>query len=63
MSGKERSAGLRFVCGNMWKPYLRVVAKKFCTDTHDTESAGSPVRPVLVVQPSQSPHSVDTPIF
>ncbi|MGH7208800.1 MAG: ISL3 family transposase [Nitrospiraceae bacterium] len=26
--GTERTAGLRFVCSDMWKPYLRVVAKK-----------------------------------
>ena len=24
--GKERSAGLEFVCSDMWKPYLKVVA-------------------------------------
>ncbi len=26
--GSERSAALRFVCSDMWKPYLRVIAKK-----------------------------------
>lgn len=26
--GKDRSAGLRFICSDMWKPYLRVIAKK-----------------------------------
>ncbi len=26
--GKERSAALRFICSDMWPPYLRVVAKK-----------------------------------
>lgn len=26
--GKERSAELRFICSDMWKPYLRVIAKK-----------------------------------
>lgn len=26
--GKERSAGLRFICSDMWKPYLKVIAKK-----------------------------------
>lgn len=26
--GKERSSGLKYVCSDMWKPYLRVVAKK-----------------------------------
>jgi transposase len=26
--GRERSAALRFVCSDMWKPYLRVIAKK-----------------------------------
>jgi transposase len=26
--GEKRSAGLRFVCSDMWKPYLRVIARK-----------------------------------
>jgi transposase len=26
--GQERSADLRFVCSDMWKPYLKVIAKK-----------------------------------
>ncbi len=26
--GKERSAALQFICSDMWKPYLKVVAKK-----------------------------------
>lgn len=26
--GTERSAALRFVCSDMWKPYLKVIAKK-----------------------------------
>lgn len=26
--GKERSQGLAFVCSDMWKPYLKVIAKK-----------------------------------
>ena len=26
--GPARTAALRFVCSDMWKPYLRVVAKK-----------------------------------
>jgi transposase len=26
--GKERSARLRFICSDMWKPYLKVIAKK-----------------------------------
>jgi transposase len=26
--GKERSQGLRFICSDMWKPYLKVIAKK-----------------------------------
>lgn len=26
--GQDRSATLRFICSDMWKPYLRVVAKK-----------------------------------
>jgi transposase len=28
MFGKERSRRLRFVCSDMWKPYLKVIAKK-----------------------------------
>ena len=28
MFGKERSAQLRFICSDMWKPYLKVIAKK-----------------------------------
>jgi transposase len=28
MFGRERSAELRFVCSDMWKPYLKVIAKK-----------------------------------
>jgi transposase len=28
MLGKERSALLRFACSDMWKPYLKVIAKK-----------------------------------
>ena len=28
MFGKERSGLLRFVCSDMWKPYLKVIAKK-----------------------------------
>jgi transposase len=26
--GKERTAALTFICSDMWKPYLKVVAKK-----------------------------------
>jgi transposase len=26
--GRERAAALRFVCSDMWKPYLKVIAKK-----------------------------------
>ena len=26
--GKERSLALRFICSDMWKPYLKVIAKK-----------------------------------
>ena len=26
--GPERSAALRFICSDMWKPYLKVIAKK-----------------------------------
>lgn len=28
MLGKKRSAELRFICSDMWKPYLKVIAKK-----------------------------------
>ncbi len=28
MLGEERSSQLRFVCSDMWKPYLKVIAKK-----------------------------------
>jgi transposase len=28
MLGKERSARLRFVCSDMWKPYLKVIGRK-----------------------------------
>jgi transposase len=28
MLGQARSAGLRFVCSDMWQPYLQVIAKK-----------------------------------
>jgi len=26
--GEEKSGGLRFVCSDMWKPYLRIIARK-----------------------------------
>jgi len=32
--GKERSKRLRFVCSDMWKPYLRVIAKKAAQAVH-----------------------------
>ncbi|MEK7838813.1 MAG: ISL3 family transposase [candidate division NC10 bacterium] len=32
--GTERSAALRFICSDMWKPYLRVVAKKAGAAAH-----------------------------
>jgi transposase len=32
--GKERSAKLRFVCSDMWKPYLKVIAKKAAQALH-----------------------------
>jgi len=32
--GRERSAGLKFVCSDMWRPYLKVVAKKAGQATH-----------------------------
>jgi transposase len=32
--GPDRSAALRFVCSDMWKPYLRVIAKKAAQALH-----------------------------
>lgn len=32
--GKERTQDLRFVCSDMWKPYLKVIAKKVGHATH-----------------------------
>jgi transposase len=32
--GKERSAALRFICSDMWRPYLKVVAKKAAAAAH-----------------------------
>ena len=32
--GKERSAALRFVCSDMWRPYLKVLAKKASEAIH-----------------------------
>jgi transposase len=32
--GKERSAQLLFICSDMWKPYLRVIAKKASQAIH-----------------------------
>jgi len=32
--GRERSAALRFVCSDMWKPYLKVIAKKASAALH-----------------------------
>lgn len=34
MLGRERSARLRFVCSDMWKPYLKVIAKKAAQAIH-----------------------------
>ena len=34
MFGKERAAGLRFICSDMWKPYLSVIAKKAAQAIH-----------------------------
>ena len=34
MFGEERSGALRFVCSDMWKPYLRVIAKKAAQAVH-----------------------------
>ena len=32
--GKERTADLSYICSDMWKPYLRVIAKKAGDATH-----------------------------
>jgi len=32
--GKERSQALKFVCSDMWKPYLKVIAKKVAQAIH-----------------------------
>lgn len=34
MMGRERSALLQFVCSDMWKPYLKVIAKKAAQAIH-----------------------------
>jgi len=34
MMGKERTAALRFVCSDMWQPYLKVIAKKASQALH-----------------------------
>lgn len=34
MLGKERSRRLKFVCSDMWKPYLKVIAKKAAQAIH-----------------------------
>jgi transposase len=34
MLGKTRSAALRFVCSDMWQPYLKVIAKKASQAVH-----------------------------
>jgi transposase len=32
--GKERSAALRFICSDMWRPYLKVIAKRAAQAAH-----------------------------
>jgi len=32
--GEERSAGLRFICSDMWRPYLKVIAQKAAHAVH-----------------------------
>jgi transposase len=34
MLGKERTANLKFICSDMWKPYLRVIKKKASQALH-----------------------------
>ena len=32
--GKERSAGLKFICSDIWKPYPKAIAKKAGQSIH-----------------------------
>ncbi len=32
--GKERSEPLKYICGDMWKPYLQVIARKAAQAVH-----------------------------
>jgi len=32
--GKERTGKLRFICSDMWRPYLKVIAKKAAHAVH-----------------------------
>ena len=32
--GQERSLSLRFICSDMWKPYLKVITRKAAQATH-----------------------------
>ena len=34
MLGRHRTAALQFICSDMWKPYLKVIAKKASQATH-----------------------------
>ena len=34
MMGRERTAALRFICSDMWQPYLKVIAKKASQALH-----------------------------
>ena len=34
MLGKQRCGKLKFVCSDMWKPYLRVIAEKAAQAIH-----------------------------
>lgn len=34
MLGKERSSKLKFICSDMWQPYLKVIAKKAAHSVH-----------------------------
>jgi transposase len=34
MMGRERSAAIQFICSDMWRPYLRVIAKKASQAIH-----------------------------
>ncbi len=46
MLGKDRSGKLKFVCSDMWKPYLKVIAKKAAGANGTVELRGRADRPM-----------------